>query len=471
MSVAADLDALLACIATNNRAINAFVDVDDAGARAAAAAADVTVQEPRSAVDGMTVAIKANIQQRGRVADAGSAILAGVRAVEDATCVARLRAGGAIFVGTTNMDEFGMGSSTERSAHGPTKNPWDHTRSAGGSSGGAAAAVAAGFVTAALGTDTGGSVRQPAAFCGVVGFKPTYGRISRRGVVAYASSLDQVGIIGATIDDVARVAEMVCGADDGDGTTVAMPLPSLAGRGADSDVDVSGLRVGIPRELLASPALDPEIKAAIERVAADFESQGAVVVDIALPAVEHAVSAYYVIATAEASSNLARYDGVRFGPRGDDVTTLQSLYEHTRAQFGDEVRRRIVLGTFVLSHGFYEAYLLQAQRVRRLIADGFTAAFADCDVILLPTTPTTAFSLGEITDPLTMYLADLYTVPASLAGLPAISIPVGLSTSKLPIGAQLIGRAYDEGTLFRAARAVTGHLRSPWPSHTDRVHP
>ncbi|HEY1101069.1 MAG TPA: Asp-tRNA(Asn)/Glu-tRNA(Gln) amidotransferase subunit GatA [Myxococcota bacterium] len=470
MSVAADLDALLACIARHNSAINAYVAVDVEGARAAGAAADVTVQEPRSAVDGLTIAVKANISQRGRATDAASRILAGHVAVDDATCVARLRDGGAILVGTTNMDEFGMGSSTERSAHGPTKNPWDHTRSAGGSSGGAAAAVAAGFCAAALGTDTGGSVRQPAAFCGVVGFKPTYGRISRKGVVAYASSLDQVGIVAEDVDTVARVAGIVCGPDDGDATTVDNPLPSLA----RDDVGVAGLRIGVPRALLnaGGDALDPEIKEAIERTARDFAAQGAVVVDIELPNIEHAVSAYYVIATAEASSNLARYDGVRFGPRGEGVTTLQSLYERTRDLFGDEVRRRILLGTFVLSHGFFEAYLVQAQRVRRAISNGFTAAFADCDVILMPTTPTTAFSLGEkMNDPLTMYLADLYTVPASLAGLPAMSVPVGLSSTQLPIGVQLIGRAWDEGTLFRAARAVAGHLRAPWPTNTERVQP
>jgi aspartyl-tRNA(Asn)/glutamyl-tRNA(Gln) amidotransferase subunit A len=354
-----------------------------------------------------------------------------------------------------------MGSSTERSVHGVTRNPWGLERTAGGSSGGAAAAVAAGFVEAALGTDTGGSVRQPAAFCGVVGFKPSYGRISRKGVIAYASSLDQVGIIADTVDGAARLATVVCGPDDGDATTVSNPLPALL-RDVD-DTGVRGLRVGVPRALLASDGLDPEIRAAVERSAHDLATAGAVVVDVELPHVEHAVSAYYVIAMAEASSNLSRYDGVRFGPRGADTSSLTAMYEHTRAAFGAEVRRRILLGTFVLSHGYYDAYLLQAQRVRRLIANSFSAAFSSCDVLLLPTTPTTAFRLGDkLNDPLSMYLADLYTLPASLAGLPAISVPVGLSSEQLPIGAQLIGRAYDEGTLFRCARAVAGHLRAPF---------
>jgi len=468
MSVASDLEDLLARIAAFDGAINAFVDVDVDNARVAAAAADVTVQEPRSAVDGLTIAIKANIQQRGRVADAASSILAGHVSALDATCVARLRTGGAVVVGTTNMDEFGMGSSTERSVHGATKNPWDIARAAGGSSGGAAAAVAAGFVAAALGTDTGGSVRQPAAFCGVVGFKPTYGRISRRGVVAFASSLDQVGIIAADVDTVARIADVVCGADDGDATTVDNPLPRLL----DDGSGIAGLRIGVPRALLKD-GIDDDILAAVASACARYEAEGAVIVDVELPAVEHAVSAYYVIATAEASSNLSRYDGVRFGPRGTDVTSLSSLYERTRAAFGPEVRRRILLGTFVLSHGYYESYLRQAQRVRRAIADGFTAAFADCDVILVPTTPTTAFRLGEkTTDPLSMYLADLFTVPASLAGLPAISVPVGMSSASsassepLPIGLQLIGRAYDEGTLFRAARPIFSRLKAPFPPTT-----
>ena len=463
MSVVSDLEDLLARISAHDGVINAFVDVDADSARVAAAAADITVQEPRSPVDGLTVAIKANIQQQGRVTDAASAVLADYVSPVDATCIARLRAAGAVIVGTTNMDEFGMGSSTERSIHGVTKNPWDLARTAGGSSGGSAAAVAAGFVAAALGTDTGGSVRQPAAFCGVVGFKPTYGRISRRGVVAYASSLDQVGIIAADLDTVARVADVVCGADDGDATTVTNPLPRLL----DNGTGIGGLRIGVPRALLKD-GVDDDIHAAVLSACARYECEGAVIVDVELPAVEHAISAYYVIASAEASSNLARYDGVRFGPRGKGVTSLTSLYERTRAAFGPEVRRRILLGTFVLSHGSYEAYLLQAQRVRRVIADGFTAAFADCDVILLPTTPTTACGLGDRTaEPMSMYLADLFPLPASLAGLPAMSVPVGLSSSsRLPIGLQLVGRAYDEGTLFRAARSIFTRLTAPTPTTT-----
>ena len=298
MSVADDLDLQLARIAAHNGELNAFVDVDVEGARAAARTADVHVQEPRSAVDGMSIAVKANILVRGRVADAGSAILAGYTAPFDATCVARVRDGGGVIVGSTNMDEFGMGSSTERSVHGATRNPWSLDRTAGGSSGGAAAAVAAGFVEAALGTDTGGSVRQPAAFCGVVGFKPSYGRISRKGVIAYASSLDQVGIIATTVDSTARLASVVCGPDDGDATTVNNPLPEFM-RDVDS-AGVRGLRVGVPRALLAGAGLDPEVRSAVERSANDLANAGAVIVDVELPHVEHAVSAYYVIAMAEA---------------------------------------------------------------------------------------------------------------------------------------------------------------------------
>jgi aspartyl-tRNA(Asn)/glutamyl-tRNA(Gln) amidotransferase subunit A len=434
-----------AWLAEHNDVLNAVVD-------------EVQDHERRDGpLAGLSVTVKANIARRGRPLDAASAVLDGHRAPDhargDATCVVRLREAGAVVVGTTNMDEFGMGGTTERSLHGPTKNPWDTTRSAGGSSGGAAAAVAAGFCDAALGTDTGGSVRQPAAFCGVVGFKPTYGRISRRGVVAFASSLDQVGVLARDVDTVADVARVVCSPDDGDATTVDNPLPDLHAPLP------AGLRVGVLRSLLGE-GVDDDIVAAVSDAAAAFAAAGARVTDVVVPHIEHAVATYYVIATAEASSNLSRYDGVRFGPRGDDAG-LEGLYTSTRAHFGPEVKRRILLGTFVLSHGFYEAYLLQAQKVRALLRDAFTEVFRDVDVLLLPTTPTLPPTLGSLLgDPLAMYKADLFTLPASLAGLPAISVPTTTARG-LPVAVQLIGRAYDEGTLLSAARVVARPLACP----------
>lgn len=434
-----------AWLAEHNETLNAVVD---------------EVQDPErrdGPLAGLSVTVKANIARAGRPLDAGSAVLRGyvapAHARGDASCVEKLKAAGAIVVGSTNMDEFGMGGTTERSVHGPTKNPWDLTRSAGGSSGGAAAAVAAGFCDAALGTDTGGSVRQPAALCGVVGFKPTYGRISRRGVVAFASSLDQVGILARDVDTVANVAAVVCGADDGDMTTVDNPLPDL------TMALPAGIRVGVLRSLLVD-GVEPDIVAAVDAAASSFAAAGAVVSDVVVPHIEHAVATYYVIATAEASSNLARYDGIRFGPRGPSAD-LESLYTEHRSRFGPEVTRRILLGTFVLSHGFYDAYLLQAQKVRRLLSEAFTQILRDVDVLLLPTTPTAPPLLGSLlSDPLAMYKADLFTLPASLAGLPALSVPTTTS-GRLPLGVQLIGRPFDEGTLFAAARVVARPLSCP----------
>jgi len=452
-------------IATHNDAIGAFVDV-----------APLDVAPPPSAnapgpLAGLTVAIKANIAQQGRPLTAASAILAGYIAPTDATCTARLREAGATIVGTSNMDEFGMGSSTERSVYGPTKNPWDLHRTAGGSSGGAAAAVAAGFCDAALGTDTGGSVRQPAAFCGVVGFKPTWGRISRRGVVAFASSLDQVGVIAADLDTTAAVATAIIGPDDGDSTTVDNALPDLRN---SVGAGVKNLRVGVLRSIVHTDVVDPAIVAALDAAARRLQTAGATLVDVDIPLIDQAVAAYYVIATAEASSNLSRYDGVRFGPRAP-AASLGEMYEGTRAHFGDEVKRRILLGTFVLSHGYYEAYLLQAQKVRTKLTQAFRDAFNNVDILLLPTTPTLPFALGEkLNDPLAMYLGDLFTLPASLAGLPAISVPAGLSPPTptqpaLPIGLQLIGKPWDEGTLFAAAAAMT--IPTPCPMATDSAAP
>ena len=426
--------------------LGAFLAVDGDGARAAAAAADarIAADAAASAVDGVVVAVKDNICVTGMPTTAGSRILEGWRSPVDADCVARLKRAGVVVVGKTNLDEFGMGSSTENSAFFPAKNPWDRARSAGGSSGGGAAAVAAGLVVAGLGTDTGGSVRQPAAFCGVVGVKPTYGRVSRRGVVAFSSSLDQVGVLASDVDGAAALLEVICGHDPGDATSSTRPVPSFAG------ADVAGLRIGVPRRLLGD--LDGAVKAALADAEEDLRAKGVVVVDVDLDAAEFAVAAYYVIAMAEASSNLARYDGVRFGPRRGSGS-LDRMYEETRALFGKEVRRRLLLGAFVLSSRFYEAYVDQAQRVRTLIGRGFQAAFSVCDAVLLPTTPTTAWVRGDKSDPLAMYLADLFTLPASLAGLPALSVPVRTS-SPLPVGLQLVGRAFDEATILRVARAL-----------------
>ncbi len=437
----------------HNGAINAIIDgADDV---------DIGVDRGDGPLAGVTLTVKANIAQRGRVLSAASRVLDGYRAVRDATCVARAKAAGAVVVGTTNMDEFGMGSSTEHSPAGPTVNPWASDRSAGGSSGGAAAAVAAGFCDAALGTDTGGSVRQPAAFCGVVGFKPSYGRVSRQGVVAYASSLDQVGVIAGDVDTAAVVFGAIAGVDHGDMNTVTNPLGDLMAG------PKTGLRVGVLRSLFESDAaVSDDVKAAVVNAADAFRAAGAVATDIddsAVAAAHHAVAAYYVIATAEASSNLSRYDGVRYGPRGADNAASGDI-DDARALFGDEVKRRILLGTFVLSSGYYDAYLRQAQKVRAVMTAGLLSAFANVDVLLLPTTPTPAFRLGEkLSDPLAMYAGDLFTLPASLAGLPAISVPVGLSSSSpaLPLAVQLIGRPYDESTLLSAARVVAAPLTPP----------
>jgi aspartyl-tRNA(Asn)/glutamyl-tRNA(Gln) amidotransferase subunit A len=463
---AALVDACLDRIARDDRGdggIGSFLDVDEVGARAAADDSDArrTAGRPRGPLDGVLVALKDNLCQRGRPTTAGSRVLHGWSAPYDATCVARLRAAGAVVVGKTNLDEFGMGSSTERSAFFPTRNPWDRARTPGGSSGGAAAAVAAGFVGAGLGTDTGGSVRQPAAFCGVVGVKPTYGRVSRHGVIAFASSLDQVGVIADDVEGAALLLSAVAGVDGHDPTTSTRPLPPLSGS------DVRGLRVGVPRELWADGGIDDAVQDALAASCARLADAGAVVVDVALPHAAHAVATYYVLATAEASSNLARYDGIRFGPRQAGDGPLTSLYEATRALFGPEVRRRILLGTFVLSAGFYDAYVDRAQRVRRRIAMDFDDAFGAADVLLLPTTPTAPFALGaRVDDPLAMYLGDLFTLPASLAGLPAASVPVGTITvpgtaTTVPVGMQLVGRAFDEATLFQAMRVLAVNLTLP----------
>jgi aspartyl-tRNA(Asn)/glutamyl-tRNA(Gln) amidotransferase subunit A len=398
---------------------------------------------------GVPVAVKDVLDLEGFPTTCGSRILEGYRPPFTATALGRLEQAGAILVGKTNMDEFAMGSSTENSGYHPTRNPWDTTRVPGGSSGGSAAAVAAGMAPLALGTDTGGSIRQPAALCGIYGLKPTYGRVSRYGLVAFASSLDQIGPFARTTADLALLASVLFGFDPLDATSADEPVGDLE---ATASSGASGLRIGVPRSFLAQ-GVDAATLHAFETALGVLESAGARLVEVSLPHLPHAIATYYVVATAEASSNLARYDGVRYGRR-HDAPGLKAMYGQTRDHgFGSEVKRRIILGTFVLSTGYYDAYYLRAQKVRTLIRRDFQAAFERCDVVATPTTPTPAFKLGEKTgDPLQMYLADIFTVPANLAGIPGLSLPCGFA-SGLPVGLQLLGRPFDEATLLRVARA------------------
>jgi aspartyl-tRNA(Asn)/glutamyl-tRNA(Gln) amidotransferase subunit A len=393
----------------------------------------------------------------------GSRILEGYRPPFTATAIARLEAAGAIVIGKANMDEFAMGSSTENSAYQPTKNPWDATRVPGGSSGGSAAAVAAGIAPLALGSDTGGSIRQPAAFCGVVGLKPSYGRVSRYGLVAFASSLDQIGPLARTVDDIARVTSILSGHDPLDSTSSDADVPDFA---AGLEEVPDGLRVGVPWGFL-SEGVESETLARFREGLEVLETAGASLVEVDLPHLRHAIATYYIVATAEASSNLARYDGVRYGRRAPGAEGLQAMYGQSRDEgFGDEVKRRIILGTFVLSSGYYDAYYLRAQKVRTLIRRDFERAFESCDVVATPTTPSPAFGVGEKTEnPLQMYLEDVFTVPANLAGIPGLSLPCGLAGG-LPVGLQLLGRPFDEATLLRCGaafqRATPHHeLRPP----------
>jgi aspartyl-tRNA(Asn)/glutamyl-tRNA(Gln) amidotransferase subunit A len=432
------LDAFLAV--TAERALHRARDLDRRLARG----------EAPPALAGVPLAVKDVLHIEGLPTTCGSRLLEGYLPPFTATAVERLESAGAIVIGKTNMDEFAMGSSTENSAFKPTRNPWDAGRVPGGSSGGSAAAVAARLVPLALGTDTGGSIRQPAAFCGVVGLKPTYGRVSRYGLVAFGSSLDQVGPLGRTVADVVLAAEPLFGHDPLDATSVDRPPGALGdalSRGA------AGLRVGVPRRFLER-GVEKETMARFEEALSGLAAAGAALVDVELPHLHHAVATYYLVATAEASSNLARYDGVRFGRRAAGESDLRSLYGRTRdAGFGPEVKRRIILGTFALSSGYYDAYYLRAQKVRALIRRDFDHAFEACHVVATPTTPAPAFRLGEKTsDPLQMYLEDVFTVPANLAGLPALSIPCGFAAG-LPVGLQLLGRPFHEETLVRAGAA------------------
>jgi aspartyl-tRNA(Asn)/glutamyl-tRNA(Gln) amidotransferase subunit A len=456
-------DAYLARIEKLDARVGAYITVTADEARAAAAAADRRYREgrPRGPLDGAPLAIKDIFCTRGIRTTCGSRILESYIPPYDATLVARLAAAGAVMLGKGNLDEFAMGSSTEHSAFHVTRNPWDLERVPGGSSGGPAAAVAGGLAAGGFGTDTGGSIRQPAAFCGVVGLKPTYGRISRYGLVAFASSLDHPGPFGLDVTDAALLLGAVAGHDPLDATSLDAPVPDYR---AELARGVRGLRLGVPDEYFIA-GMDPEIERAVRAAIAVLKELGAGVERISLPATPHALATYYVIAPAEASSNLARYDGVKYGLRvaGRDLVDMES---RTRAAgFGAEVKRRVMLGTYVLSAGYYEAYYGKAQKVRTLVRRDFDAAFGRVDLVVAPTTPNVAFRHGEKADPVQMYLNDVFTIPADMAGLPAISVPCGFTASGLPIGLQLIGRSLDEPTVLRAAyayeQATDWHRRRP----------
>ena len=398
---------------------------------------------------GVAVAVKDNICTKGMRTSCGSRILHNYKAQYNATAIDRLNAAGAIIVGKTNMDEFAMGSSNESSAFGPAKNPWDTSRVPGGSSGGSAVAVASGVVRAALGSETGGSVRQPASLCGIVGFKPTYGRISRYGLVAFASSLDNIGIFGKTSKDVAGVLKVIAGRDELDSTSADVLVPDYL---AGIDNDITGKKIGVPRTLFGK-GLDEEVREKVEQGIENYREMGAEIVDVELPHAKYGIAVYYIIATAEASSNLARYDGVRYGFRAEDTHALRKMYFKTREEgFGAEVKRRIMLGTYVLSSGYYDAYYSKAQKVRALVKQDYQKAFTACDAIITPTSPSVAFKIGEKSDdPLAMYLSDVYTVSANLAGIPGISVPCGLSGDGMPIGLQLTGNFWSERSLLNLA--------------------
>jgi aspartyl-tRNA(Asn)/glutamyl-tRNA(Gln) amidotransferase subunit A len=427
---------------TKERALEQAARVDELAAKG----------NPLPPLAGIPVGIKDVLVVKGAPATAGSKILEGYRPPYDATAVARLDAAGAVLLGKLNCDEFAMGGSNENSAYGPVRNPVDTERVPGGSSGGSAAAVAANMAVATLGSDTGGSIRQPASFCGVVGVLPTYGRVSRYGLIAFASSLDRVGPFAANVRDAATMLGVIAGHDPKDATCSTAPVPDYA---AESDKPVDGLRLGVPEEYFGE-GLDPEVRESIERGISALKSAGCTVKPVSLPHTRYAIPTYYLVATAEASANLARFDGVRYGYRSPSSETLSAMYCHSRDEgFGAEVKRRILLGTYALSAGYYDAYYLKAQQVRRLLAEEFLRAFAEVDAIVTPTAPMPAFKLGEKTgDPLAMYLADIYTVTASLAGICGVTVPCGATAAGLPVGMQVLARHLNEGTAFRVARAV-----------------
>jgi aspartyl-tRNA(Asn)/glutamyl-tRNA(Gln) amidotransferase subunit A len=436
------------------KGINSFLALSKERALAQAAKIDALAAkgDELPALAGVPVGIKDVLAMQGAPATAGSLILKGYRPPYDATAVTKLEAAGAVLLGKLNCDEFAMGSSNENSAYGPVLNPRSLERVPGGSSGGSAAAVAAGFAVASLGTDTGGSIRQPAAFCGVVGVLPTYGRVSRYGLIAFASSLDRVGPFTNNVKDAATVLQVLAGQDAMDATSSDRPVGNYVGA---LERPVEDLRIGVPEEYFGE-GLDPEIRAAIDKVLDGLKAEKCVLKPVSLPHTKYAIPTYYVIATAEASSNLSRFDGVRFGLRSADAKTLSEMYRKTRDEgFGPEVKRRILLGTYALSAGYYDAYYKKAQQVRALLTRDFLTAFNDVDVIVGPMTPTPAFKLGEKTDdPVAMYLADIYSVAASLAGICGVSVPCGETKDGLPIGVQIMGRHFDEGTMLRVGLAV-----------------
>lgn len=439
----------LAKIAEIDPDIDAFLNLNDK-AQAQAEAVDAAGINADQPLSGIPVAIKDNIVTKDLTTTAASKMLENFVPIYDATVVEKLNAAGAINVGKLNMDEFAMGSSTENSAFKTTKNAWDHTKVPGGSSGGSAAAVASGQVLAALGTDTGGSIRQPAAFNGIVGFKPTYGRVSRWGLIAFGSSLDAIGTLTRSVKDSARVLNVIAGHDEKDSTSADFDVPDFTEKIGQS---IKGMKIALPEEYLGE-GVDPQIAAAIQKAADQFRALGATVDTVSLPHTKYAVPAYYIIASSEASSNLQRFDGIRYGFRAKDVKNLTDVYVRSRSEgFGPEVKRRIMLGTFSLSAGFYDAYFKKAAQVRTLITEDFNKVFENYDLVMGPTTPTTAFGIGEkVTDPLTMYMNDILTIPVNLAGLPAASIPAGF-VDKMPVGLQLIAKHFDESTIYQAADA------------------
>lgn len=445
--------------------LGAFLAADEDVSLAQARAADERLAQGDTApLLGLPLAHKDIFVTRDFPTTAGSKMLAGYRSPFDATVVSRLAQAGAVNLGKLNCDEFAMGSSNENSAFKPVLNPWDKTHVPGGSSGGSAAAVAARLVPCATGTDTGGSIRQPAAFCGITGIKPTYGRASRYGMIAFASSLDQAGPMARSAEDCALLLSAMCGPDlDRDSTSLDMPAEDFSRSLNDS---LTGLRIGVPKEFFGA-GLTADVRTAIDTALNEYRKLGARLVEISLPRTELSIPVYYIIAPAEASSNLSRFDGVKFGHRAGQYTDLLDMYKKSRAQgFGDEVKRRIMIGAYVLSHGYYDAYYLQAQKIRRMIADDFQQAFKQCDVIAGPVAPTVAWRLGDKTeDPLANYLADIFTLPASLAGLPGMSVPVGFGDAAMPVGMQLIGNYFAEGHLLNVAhrlqQATDWHTRSP----------
>ncbi len=422
-----------------DRAIQQAKDVD----------ARVAKGETMGALAGVPIAIKDNMLIRGERCTCSSKILEGFVATYDATVIRRLRAHGAVFLGRTNLDEFAMGSSTENSAFHTTRNPWDTSRIPGGSSGGSAASVASRMAPLALGSDTGGSIRQPAALCGILGLKPTYGRVSRFGLIAFASSLDQIGPFATTAKDAALLLQAISGPDDRDSTSVNQAVPDYV---SGLEKSLKGLRIGLPKEYFIE-GTDPEVDKAVREAIKVLESFGATTREVSLPNTDHGLSVYYILAPSEASSNLSRFDGIRYGRRAKDVKNLLELYEKSRGEgFGPEVKRRIMIGTYALSSGYYDAYYAKAQKVRTLVKEDFDKAFKEVDVIATPTSPSAAFKIGEkASDPLQMYLSDIFTISCNLAGLPGLSIPCGFTKSKLPIGFQLLGRPFEEGTLLSAA--------------------